>query len=89
MNISEVCEIVKGDDKKRIISAVETNRKYMENYPKHNVEALNAMFREWSNVFPSQKQDMNCSSCRNAVYKFWTLVVEEWKASEIVVKSKI
>ncbi len=36
------------------------------------------MYSFWHKYFPAQKQDINCSSCRNAVVKFWNTMCEEW-----------
>ena len=40
--------------------------------------SLNIMFAEWHVLFPSHKQDLNCTSCRKAVCKFWETMVDEW-----------
>ena len=39
---------------------------------------MNILFAEWHKLFPAQKQDMNCSSCRNAVVKFFKTMHIEW-----------
>ena len=44
------------------------------------------MFAEWHLLFPVQKQDLNCSSCRKAVVKFWETIVDEWIITEQTTK---
>ena len=46
------------------------------------------MFAEWHLLFPSNKQDMNCTSCRAAVCKFWEMMVDEWIEVEQTPKKK-
>ena len=36
------------------------------------------MYDQWHKLFPAHKQDINCSSCRNAVAKFWNTMCDEW-----------
>jgi len=36
------------------------------------------MYDQWHKLFPANKQDINCSSCRNAVVKFWNTMCEVW-----------
>ena len=36
----------------------------------------------------TQKQDINCSSCRNAVVKFWNTMCDEWSKETVKPKKK-
>jgi TPP-dependent pyruvate/acetoin dehydrogenase alpha subunit len=48
----------------------------------------NLMFAEWHLLFSTHKQDLNCSSCRKAVVKFWETIVDEWIETEQTPKKK-
>jgi hypothetical protein len=48
------------------------------NFPTYHAESLTVMYAEWHLLFPAHKQDINCSSCRKAVVKFWETMVDEW-----------
>ena len=71
-----------------IENAVSKNRHNINNFSKYNAVALDIMFAEWHVLFPSHKQDLKCSSCRKAVNKFWETMVEEWKITKEVKKTK-
>jgi len=76
MNLKEI-----ADNLNKITAmtdAVIKNKNHTRNFTTYHSESLNLMFAEWHLLFPSNKQDMNCSSCRKAVVKFWELIVDEW-----------
>jgi len=75
-------QIAKNFDKNKkvmIENAVSKNKHHINNFSKYHNISLDIMFAEWHVLFPSHKQDLNCSSCRKAVVKFWETLVEEWK----------
>ena len=78
MNLQEIAKTVAKTDKELIKKSVEENKTYNANFSKHKVEPLNNMYSLWHKYFPTQKQDINCSSCRNAVVKFWNTMCEVW-----------
>ena len=78
MNLQEIAKSVVKADRELIKKAVEENRIYNANFSRHKVDNLNNMYSLWHKYFPTQKQDINCSSCRNAVVKFWNTMCEVW-----------
>jgi hypothetical protein len=78
MNFKEIAENYSKQKRKMMTSAVITNRNYMANFTNYHSESLYTMFAEWHLLFPAQKQDIKCSSCRTAICKFWGAIVDEW-----------
>ena len=78
MNFKEIAENYSKDKRRMMTEYVIKNQKYMRNFPHYHGESLNFMFAEWHVLFPSNKQDLNCSTCRKAVCKFWETMVDEW-----------
>ena len=78
MNIQEIAKTVNKTDKELIIKSVAENIDYNKNFSQHKGQSINIMYSLWHKYFPTQKQDINCSSCRNAVVKFWQTVCDEW-----------
>ena len=78
MNIQEIAKTVAKTVRELIIKSVEENKIYNANFSRHKVDSLNNMYSFWHKYFPAHKQDINCSSCRNAVVKFWNTMCEEW-----------
>ena len=78
MNFKEIAENYSKDKRKMMTDAVIKNQKHLRNFPTYHGESLNIMFAEWHVLFPAHKQDLNCSSCRKAVCKFWETMVDEW-----------
>jgi hypothetical protein len=78
MNLQEIAKSVVKADRELIKKAVEENKSYKANFSQHKGECINNMYSLWDKYFPTQKQDINCSSCRNAVVKFWSTMCEEW-----------
>ena len=79
------------DKKKRkmMTDAVLKNINHQRNFPVYHGTSLNTMFAEWHVLFPNNKQDMNCTSCRAAVCKFWGMMVDEWiEIEQEKIKSK-
>jgi len=74
-------QIAKNYDKNKkvmIENAVSKNKHHINNFSKYHNISLDIMFAEWHVLFPAHKQDLNCSSCRKAVCKFWETMVDEW-----------
>ena len=78
MNFKEIAENYSKQKRKMMTDAVITNHKYMSNFPQYHSESLSLMFAEWHILFPTQNQDINCTSCRAAICKFWETMVDEW-----------
>jgi len=84
MNMTEIANTFSKEKREMITDAVKVNKSYMAQFPKYHTESLKLMYAEWHIAFPKRKQDMNCSSCRAAVCKFWEMIVEEWIASPLM-----
>ena len=82
MNLQEIAKSYDKNKRKLMTSYVVKNQNHMRNYPSYHTESLNVMYAEWHLLFPAQKQDINCSSCRQAVVKFWEVMVDEWIEEE-------
>lgn len=78
MNLQEIAENYSKDKRKMMTDAVIKTQKHVRNFTTYHAESLSIMFAEWHLLFPAQKQDMNCTSCRAAVFKFWETMVDEW-----------
>ena len=78
MNLQEIAKSVDKTDRELMIKAVEENRNYKANFGKHKNDSMFIMYDQWHKLFPANKQDINCSSCRNAVVKFWNTMCEVW-----------
>ena len=78
MNIQEIAKSVAKTDREIIIKSVADNTSYNANFGKHKIDAMYIMYDQWHKLFPAHKQDINCSSCRNAVAKFWNTMCDEW-----------
>jgi len=88
MNLKEIADNYSKNKRSMITDAVFKNKKHQRNFPSHHAESLSLMFAEWHLLFPSNKQDMNCTSCRGAVCKFWEMMVDEWIEIEQTPKKK-
>ena len=88
MNFKEIAQNYDKSKRKMMSNAIVKNRKYMANFAKYDAESLNLMYAEWHLLFPTHKQDINCSSCRKAVNKFWETMLEEWIELEQTPKAK-
>jgi hypothetical protein len=88
MNFKEIAQNYDKSKRKMMSNAIVKNRKYMANFAKYDAESLNLMYAEWHLLFPTHKQDINCSSCRKAVNKFWETMLEEWIELEQTPKTK-
>ena len=78
MNLQEIAKSVDKTDRELIKKSVEENRYYNANFGKHKNDSMFIMYDQWHKLFPANKQDVNCSSCRNAVVKFWNTMCEVW-----------
>tara|TARA_R110002110_G_scaffold93846_1_gene243812 strand:- start:234 stop:536 length:303 start_codon:yes stop_codon:yes gene_type:complete len=78
MNFKEVAKNYNSNKRQMITNVVVTNKNHTRNYPSYHAESLKTMFAEWHLLFPEQKQDMNCPSCRAAICKFWETIIDEW-----------
>ena len=88
MNFKEIAQNYDKSKRNMMSNAIVKNRKYMANFSQYDAEALNLMYAEWHLLFPTHKQDINCSSCRKAVNKFWETMLEEWIELEQTPKAK-
>ena len=82
MDIKEIAKNYKKEKREMMTDAVVKNQHHMRNFPSYHTHSLNLMYAEWHLLFPTQKQDLNCSSCRKAVNKFWETMVDEWIEEE-------
>jgi hypothetical protein len=89
MNLQEIAKSVVKADRELIKKSVVENRSYNANFSQHKVECINNMYSLWDKYFPTQKQDINCSSCRNAVVKFWNTMCEEWSKENTKKKNNV
>jgi hypothetical protein len=78
MDLKEIATNYSKQKRKMMTDAVINNRNHQRNFPVHHADSLNIMFAEWHLLFPAQKQDINCTSCRSAICKFWEVMVDEW-----------
>ena len=88
MNFKEIAENYSKQKRKMMTDAVITNINYTKNFTTHHSESLNIMFAEWHLLFPKNKQDIKCTSCRAAVCKFWNTMMDEWIEAEQTPKKK-
>ena len=88
MNFKEIAENYSKQKRKMMTNAVITNINYTKNFTTHHSESLNIMFAEWHLLFPKNKQDIKCTSCRAAVCKFWNTMMDEWIEAEQTPKKK-
>tara|TARA_R100001086_G_scaffold68821_2_gene32628 strand:+ start:5065 stop:5430 length:366 start_codon:yes stop_codon:yes gene_type:complete len=88
MNIAEIAENYSKDKRKMMSNCVIQNSNYTKNFTQYHTSSLEIMFAEWHLLFPQHKQDINCTSCRAAVVKFWETMMDEWIVSEQVVIKK-
>ena len=88
MDLKEIAKNYNKNKKQMMIDAVKKNKNYMNNFSQYESNSLTLMYAEWHILFPAHKQDINCSSCRKAVNKFWETMVEEWKITKEVKKTK-
>ena len=82
MNFKEIAENYSKQKRSMMMDAVITNMNYTKNFTTYHSASLNIMFAEWHLLFPTQKQDIHCTSCRKAVVKFWETMVDEWIITE-------
>tara|TARA_R100001509_G_scaffold162390_2_gene133896 strand:- start:1027 stop:1320 length:294 start_codon:yes stop_codon:yes gene_type:complete len=78
MNLKEIAQNFNKDKRKFMTSVVIKQSNHTRNFSTYHAESLDIMFAEWHLLFPTNKQDMNCNSCRKAVVKFWETMVDEW-----------
>lgn len=78
MNFKETAENYNKNKRKMMTDAVINNKNYMRDFTQYHAESLKLMFAEWHLLFPNLKQDLNCTSCRGAVCKFWETMMGEW-----------
>ena len=88
MNFKEIAENYSKQKRSMMTNAVITNKKYTANFTTYHSESLNIMFTEWHLLFPKNKQDIKCTSCRAAVCKFWNTMMDEWIEAEQTPKKK-
>ena len=67
MNFKEIAENYNKNKRSMMTEAVVKNKNHIKNFPAYHTDSLSIMFAEWHLLFPTQKQKMNCSSCRAAI----------------------
>ena len=88
MNFKEIAENYSKQKRSMMTDAVINNMNYTKNFTTYHSESLNIMFAEWHLLFPQNKQDIKCTSCRAAVCKFWNTMMDEWIEAEQTPKKK-
>ena len=88
MNFKEIATNYSKNKRGMMTDAVIKNKNHQRNFPSHHSTSLNLMFAEWHLLFPTNKQDIQCTSCRDAVCKFWSVMVDEWIEEEQTPKNK-
>jgi len=88
MNLKEIAQNFNKEKRKFMTEAVIKQSNHARNFSTYHADSLDIMFAEWHLLFPTNKQDMNCNSCRKAVVKFWETMMDEWIVSEQVVIKK-
>ena len=78
MNFKEIAENYSKHKIKMMTEAVIKNKNHTKNFTSYHTTSLYTMFAEWHLLFPAQKQDIKCTSCRAAIVKFWETIVDEW-----------
>ena len=78
MNFQEIAKSYEKGKRKMMTDAVIKNKNHTRNLTTYHAESLTLMCGEWDLLFPQHKQDMKCISCRAAVNKFWSTMVDEW-----------
>ena len=76
--VTDVNQTFTKAQKELIINTLKQNDDYTRNFSHHKTECINILFAEWHRLFPANKQDVNCTSCRNAVIKFFKTMHIEW-----------
>ena len=84
MKFQEIAKTIKGNERKEIQDAIKENQEYMRNYSKYKQQPLLVMFVGWEKLFPTNKQDIKCSSCRRSVLKFWDEINKEWLSEKSI-----
>ena len=82
MKFEEISQSILKKDREIIKKYIEENKHYNANFGQHKIESIHILYNEWHKLFPAIKQDINCSSCRNAVFKFFSKMCEEWSKQE-------
>ena len=88
MNFKEIADNYSKNKRSMMTEAVITNNNHQRNFPSHHSTSLNLMFSEWHLLFPANKQDIQCTSCRAAICKFWSVMVDKWIEEEQTPKKK-
>lgn len=88
MKFQEIAKTIKGSERKEMQEAIKENQEYMRNYSKHKEKPIRLMFVRWDKLFPTNKQDIKCSSCRKAVVKFWNEINKEWLEEKSIPNTK-
>jgi len=78
MDLKQIADNYSIEKRKMMTNSVIKNKNHTKNFTSYHAESLYTMFAEWHLLFPAQKQDIKCTSCRKAVVKFWETMVDEW-----------
>tara|TARA_R110000803_G_C11880715_1_gene309707 strand:- start:567 stop:815 length:249 start_codon:yes stop_codon:yes gene_type:complete len=82
MNFEEIALSINQKDKEFIKNSVKENNHCLINFSKYKNDSIYNLFDEWHKIFPRNKQDINCSSCRKAVVKFWDEICNYWNENK-------
>ena len=89
MNFYEISKAIKGKRREMIKDNIIALMDYERNFSKYKQEELKLLFSEWHKEFPQHEQDITCSSCRNAVVKFWKEIYSIWEDEKKTVKKPV
>lgn len=79
MNFEEIAKSIKKENREVIKKSVKENNNSLLNFSKYKNDCIYTLYDEWHKIFPRNKQDINCSSCRKAVVKFWNEICKKWE----------
>lgn len=77
MNTREHLNKFTQEEQKEIVRIIEILDEQRKNKGLVGAELL-LLFDYWHKLFPKQKQNMKCNSCRKAVYKFFGLLAKDY-----------
>ena len=77
-DFSKIANSLTREQKAKVQTALKINKDYIRNFSKYKPDVIYLLFAEWDRIFPANKQDVKCSSCRAAVLKFWDEINKIW-----------
>jgi|2_EtaG_2_1085320.scaffolds.fasta_scaffold05056_2 hypothetical protein len=79
MNLTKINNQISQETKDKIKEQLSLIKQYEAQFGKYKGSSMGFLFKEWHKLFPRQKQSINCSGCRKAVLKFFTLLNDNWE----------